>query len=65
MLYPLFLLPQYGKTLSERRWQASFDEEGRLDIAKVLRRIQRGVTFIVYPCIAGLFVCFSVYLWCL
>ncbi|CAK8571745.1 unnamed protein product [Lathyrus sativus] len=42
--------PRYGKTLSERRWQASFDEEGRLDIAKVLRRIQRGG---VHPEIKG------------
>ncbi|CAI8602804.1 unnamed protein product [Vicia faba] len=42
--------PRYGKTLSERRWQASFDEEGRLDIAKVLRRIQRGG---VHPSIKG------------
>ncbi|XP_058765444.1 rab GTPase-activating protein 22-like isoform X2 [Vicia villosa] len=42
--------PRYGKTLSERRWQASFDEDGRLDIAKVLRRIQRGG---VHPSIKG------------
>lgn len=40
------LFPQSGKTLSARRWNASFSQEGRLDIAKVLRRIQRGVTFI-------------------
>jgi hypothetical protein len=40
-----FLFPQSGKTLSARRWQAAFDGDGRLDIAKVLRRIQRGVTF--------------------
>jgi hypothetical protein len=56
-----FLFPQSGKTLSARRWQAAFDGDGRLDIAKVLRRIQRGVTF--FYCIAGLFVCFSVYFW--
>ncbi|KAF2294918.1 hypothetical protein GH714_027013 [Hevea brasiliensis] len=31
-----------GKTLSPRRWHASFSEDGHLDIAKVLRRIQRG-----------------------
>lgn len=42
------MFSQAGKTLSARRWHASFDDEGRLDIAKVLRRIQRGVTFIVY-----------------
>jgi hypothetical protein len=40
-----FLFPQSGKTLSARRWQAAFDGDGRLDIAKVLRRIQRGVKF--------------------
>lgn len=39
-----------GKTLSARRWHASFSEEGHLDIAKVLRRIQRGG---VHPSIRG------------
>ncbi|KNA18892.1 hypothetical protein SOVF_066990 isoform B [Spinacia oleracea] len=39
-----------GKTLSARRWRASFSEEGQLDIAKVLRRIQRGG---VHPSIRG------------
>ncbi|XP_010684635.1 rab GTPase-activating protein 22 isoform X2 [Beta vulgaris subsp. vulgaris] len=39
-----------GKTLSARRWHASFSEEGQLDIAKVLRRIQRGG---VHPSIRG------------
>lgn len=39
---PLLLQP--GKTLSARRWHASFSEEGILDIATVLRRIQRGVS---------------------
>ncbi|XP_042447220.1 rab GTPase-activating protein 22-like isoform X2 [Zingiber officinale] len=34
--------PTPGKTLSERRWQSSFSEEGYLDIARVLRWIQRG-----------------------
>jgi len=33
--------------LSERRWNAAFDKDGRLDIAGVLRRIQRGVWFSV------------------
>ncbi|KAK7393380.1 hypothetical protein VNO78_21933 [Psophocarpus tetragonolobus] len=42
--------PRAGKTLSQRRWQASFSAEGRLDIAKVLRRIQRGG---VHPSIKG------------
>ncbi|XP_057428017.1 rab GTPase-activating protein 22-like isoform X2 [Lotus japonicus] len=42
--------PRSGKTLSARRWQASFSEDGRLDIAKVLRRIQRGG---VHPSIKG------------
>ncbi|GAB2234459.1 hypothetical protein Droror1_Dr00003713 [Drosera rotundifolia] len=39
-----------GKTLSARRWHASFSEDGHLDIAKVLRRIQHGG---VHPSIRG------------
>ncbi|BBH10167.1 Ypt/Rab-GAP domain of gyp1p superfamily protein [Prunus dulcis] len=39
-----------GKTLSARRWHAAFSEDGHLDIAKVLRRIQRGG---VHPAIKG------------
>lgn len=39
-----------GKTLSARRWHASFDGDGHLDIAKVLKRIQRGG---VHPSIRG------------
>ncbi|KAL8143014.1 hypothetical protein V2J09_016046 [Rumex salicifolius] len=39
-----------GRTLSARRWIASFSEDGHLDIAKVLRRIQRGG---VHPSIRG------------
>jgi len=39
-----------GKTLSTRRWQAAFSPEGRLDIASVLSRIQRGG---VHPSIRG------------
>ncbi|KEH42494.1 putative Rab-GTPase-TBC domain-containing protein [Medicago truncatula] len=42
--------PRSGKTLSARRWNSAFNEEGRLDIAKVLRRIQRGG---VHPSIKG------------
>ncbi|KAL2992209.1 hypothetical protein AAZX31_10G036700 [Glycine max] len=42
--------PRAGKTLSQRRWQASFSQDGHLDIAKVLRRIQRGG---VHPSIKG------------
>ncbi|KAK7345750.1 hypothetical protein VNO77_16361 [Canavalia gladiata] len=42
--------PRAGKTLSARRWHASFSEDGHLDIAKVLRRIQRGG---VHPSIKG------------
>lgn len=42
--------PRAGKTLSQRRWQASFSDDGHLDIAKVLRRIQRGG---VHPSIKG------------
>ncbi|XP_020115156.1 TBC1 domain family member 15 [Ananas comosus] len=42
--------PRHGKTLSARRWHASFSEDGNLDIAKVLRRIQRGG---VHPTIKG------------
>ncbi|XP_031284426.1 TBC1 domain family member 15-like isoform X1 [Pistacia vera] len=40
-----------GKTLSPRKWQAAFSEDGHLDIAKVLRRIQRGG---IHPSIKGL-----------
>ncbi|XP_073302282.1 rab GTPase-activating protein 22-like isoform X3 [Primulina huaijiensis] len=39
-----------GKTLSPRRWNASFSEDGHLDIAGVLRRIQRGG---IHPLIKG------------
>lgn len=39
-----------GKTLSARRWKAAFSQDGRLDIASVLRRIQRGG---VHPSIKG------------
>jgi hypothetical protein len=42
--------PKAGKTLSERRWRSAFSEEGYLDIAKVLSRIQRGG---VHPSIRG------------
>ncbi|XP_050208481.1 rab GTPase-activating protein 22 isoform X2 [Mercurialis annua] len=43
--------PRAGKTLSARRWHAAFSEDGHLDIAIVLRRIQRGG---VHPAIKGL-----------
>ncbi|KAL0435576.1 UNVERIFIED_CONTAM: TBC1 domain family member 15 [Sesamum radiatum] len=39
-----------GKTLSPRRWNAAFSQDGRLDIAGVLRRIQRGG---IHPTIKG------------
>ncbi|EXB53496.1 TBC1 domain family member 15 [Morus notabilis] len=39
-----------GKTLSARRWKAAFSQDGRLDIASVLRRVQRGG---VHPSIKG------------
>lgn len=42
--------PRPGKTLSARRWDAAFSQEGQLDIAKVLRRIQRGG---IHPSIKG------------
>ncbi|CAH1420074.1 unnamed protein product [Lactuca virosa] len=42
--------PKVGKTLSERRWNAAFDKDGHLDIAGVLRRIQRGG---IHPSIKG------------
>ncbi|XP_060174900.1 rab GTPase-activating protein 22-like isoform X1 [Lycium barbarum] len=42
--------PRAGKTLSERRWIAAFSQEGYLDIAGVLKRIQRGG---VHPSIKG------------
>lgn len=34
---------QAGKTLSARKWKASFSAEGYIDISKTLGRIQRGV----------------------
>ncbi|XVF21549.1 hypothetical protein REPUB_Repub12eG0099400 [Reevesia pubescens] len=43
--------PRAGKTLSARRWHAAFSEDGHLDMAKVLRRIQRGG---IHPSIKGL-----------
>lgn len=49
-LNDLICFLQSGKTLSARRWHASFSEDGHLDIAKVLRRIQRGG---IYPTIKG------------
>ncbi|KAF3341177.1 TBC1 domain family member 15 isoform X2 [Carex littledalei] len=42
--------PMPGKTLSARRWNASFSPDGHLDIAAVLQRIQRGG---VHPTIKG------------
>ncbi|KAK8532484.1 hypothetical protein V6N13_131807 [Hibiscus sabdariffa] len=42
--------PRAGKTLSERRWHAAFSGDGHLDMAKVLRRIQRGG---IHPSIKG------------
>ncbi|KAK7267422.1 hypothetical protein RIF29_20096 [Crotalaria pallida] len=47
---PTRFKPRAGKTLSARRWHASFSEDGQLNIAKVLRRIQRGG---VHPSIKG------------
>ncbi|KAG6529445.1 hypothetical protein ZIOFF_011643 [Zingiber officinale] len=41
---------QPGKMLTGRRWRSPFSEEGHLDIARVLRRIQRGG---VHPTIKG------------
>ncbi|XP_057480513.1 uncharacterized protein LOC130767619 isoform X2 [Actinidia eriantha] len=34
--------PRARKTLSERRWKVAFSHDGHLDIAGVLRRIQKG-----------------------
>lgn len=42
--------PREGKTLSQRRWNAAFNRDGQLDIAGVLRRIQRGG---IHPSIKG------------
>ncbi|XP_052187491.1 rab GTPase-activating protein 22-like isoform X2 [Diospyros lotus] len=42
--------PRRRKTLSARRWQAAFSKDGHLDIAGVLRRIQRGG---IHPSIKG------------
>ncbi|KAE9460716.1 hypothetical protein C3L33_07384, partial [Rhododendron williamsianum] len=40
--------PRARKTLSARRWKAAFSQDGHVDIAGVLRRIQRGVNFVDY-----------------
>ncbi|XP_010264961.1 PREDICTED: TBC1 domain family member 15-like isoform X4 [Nelumbo nucifera] len=42
--------PKSGKTLSARKWHSAFSQDGRLDIAKVLSRIQRGG---IHPSIKG------------
>ncbi|MCO5586314.1 hypothetical protein L7F22_040253 [Adiantum nelumboides] len=34
--------PKVGKILTERKWRAAFDKQGRLDVSKVLIRIQGG-----------------------
>lgn len=34
--------PKVGKILTENKWRAAFDKQGRLDISKVLIRIQGG-----------------------
>lgn len=34
--------PKVGKILTEKKWRAAFDKQGRLDISKVLIRIQGG-----------------------
>ncbi|XVF34065.1 hypothetical protein REPUB_Repub18cG0024600 [Reevesia pubescens] len=39
-----------GKTLSARKWQAAFSQDGHLDIGKTLHRIQRGG---IHPSIRG------------
>ncbi|MQM01944.1 hypothetical protein Taro_034705 [Colocasia esculenta] len=38
--------PMSRKTLSARRWHSSFSDEGYLNIARVLRRVQRGVRYL-------------------
>ncbi|KAJ3691495.1 hypothetical protein LUZ61_020659 [Rhynchospora tenuis] len=47
---PTRFKPMPGKTLSSRRWHASFSPDGHLDISTVLQRIQRGG---VHPKIKG------------
>lgn len=42
--------PRAGRTLSRRRWEAAFANDGHLDMAGVLKRIQRGG---VHPSIKG------------
>lgn len=34
--------PKAGKALTEKKWKAAFDKQGRVDISKVLMRIQGG-----------------------
>lgn len=43
--------PKRRKTLSERRWKAALSEDGHLDIACVLRRVQNGG---IHPSIKGI-----------
>lgn len=57
-----YLFSQAGKTLSARRWHAAFSEDGHLDIAKVLRRIQRGVCFFLVLFIIMLLDCIYLYM---
>ncbi|KAJ4775555.1 Ypt/Rab-GAP domain of gyp1p superfamily protein [Rhynchospora pubera] len=47
---PTRFKPMPGKTLSSRRWHASFSPDGQLDISTVIQRIQRGG---VHPKIKG------------
>jgi hypothetical protein len=47
-----------GKTLSARRWHAAFTEDGHLDMEKVLRRIQRGVSLLSFPDLVSIYMLF-------
>ena len=42
-VFTRFVMIQVGKTLTERKWRAAIDRQGRVDISKVLMRIQGGV----------------------
>ena len=42
-IFTRFVMIQVGKTLTERKWRAAIDRQGRVDISKVLMRIQGGV----------------------
>ncbi|KAI4338988.1 hypothetical protein MLD38_023981 [Melastoma candidum] len=47
---PCRFRPQRGKTLSQRKWESCFSSDGRLDVARIIKRVQRGG---IHPSIRG------------